>query len=99
LFSSDLVLDPDARTQLTDLAPLNNGLGVWPFCPCGTDVTGVQWAMGWGQVVNSGGALAYPAEHVAVMAYLQPEGPRATETMPDLAETLLTVLPGRTSGT
>lgn len=99
LFSSDLVLDPDARKQLTDLAPLNNGLGVWPFCPCGTDVTGVQWAMGWGQVVNSGGALAYPAEHVAVMAYLQPEGPRATETMPDLAETLLTVLPGRTSGT
>ena len=45
--------------------------------------------------MNSGGALAYPAEHVAVMAHLQPEGARATETMPDLAQALLTVLPGR----
>ncbi|WP_432562342.1 serine hydrolase [Kineococcus sp. SYSU DK003] len=95
LFASDLVLDEASRAQLVDLAPLNVGLGVWPFCPCGTATSGTRWATGWGQVVNSGGALAHPAEHVAVMAYLQPEGPRATETMPDLAETLLTVLPGR----
>ncbi|MBB2900465.1 CubicO group peptidase (beta-lactamase class C family)/peptidoglycan/LPS O-acetylase OafA/YrhL [Kineococcus radiotolerans] len=95
LLESDLVLDPAARAELTDLAPLGNGLGIWPSCPCGTDAAGVAWAKGWGQVVNAGGAYAYPAEHVAVAAYLQPEGPRATETMPDLAEALLAVLPGR----
>ena len=95
LTTSDLVLDEASRAQLLDLEPLTTGLGVWPFCPCGTDDDGRAWAQRWGQVVNSGGALSYPEEHVAVMAYLQPEGPRATEVMPDLAEALAAVLPGR----
>ncbi|MEZ0165367.1 serine hydrolase [Kineococcus sp. LSe6-4] len=98
LFSSDLVLTPQARTALVDLQPLGNGLGVWPSCPCGTDPAGQRWAAGWGQSVNAGGAFAFPAEHVAVMGYLQPEGDRALEVAADLATTLATVLPGRAGG-
>ncbi|GAB3452697.1 serine hydrolase [Kineococcus endophyticus] len=98
LFSSDLVLTPQARAELVDLQPLGNGLGVWPSCPCGTDPDGTRWAMGWGQSVNAGGAFALPAEHVAVMGYLQPEGDRALEVAPDLATTLAGVLPGRVGG-
>ena len=54
--------------------------------------------MGWGQSVNAGGAFALPAEHVAVMGYLQPEGDRALEVAADLATTLAGVLPGRVGG-
>lgn len=98
LFSSDLVLTPQARAELVDLQPLGNGLGVWPSCPCGTDPDGTRWAMGWGQSVNAGGAFALPAEHVAVMGYLQPEGDRALEVAADLATTLAAALPGRAGG-
>ncbi|WP_432509500.1 serine hydrolase domain-containing protein [Kineococcus auxinigenes] len=93
LLSSDLVLDAEGRRQLTDLAERGVGLGTWPFCPCGTDEQGRPWAGAWGQTIAAGGAFTRPAERVAVMVHLQPEGERALETAPFLARALFEALP------
>ncbi len=94
LLASDLVLDADGRRQLTDLAERGVGLGTWPFCPCGTDGDGRRWAAAWGQTIAAGGAFTRPAERVAVMVHLQPEGERALEVAPSLGGVLMDALPG-----
>ncbi|WP_432546757.1 serine hydrolase [Kineococcus sp. SYSU DK004] len=95
LVETDAVLTDEARREMLAVDDLTVGTGIWPFCLCGTDDEGRNWAAGWGQLIAAGGAIDYPAERVAVMAYLLPEGQLALDSMPGLAGALLEVLPGR----
>ena len=93
LFLPGRVVTPAFVTALGRLDAHNVGLGLWPLCPCSTDLDGTKRAAAMGQYVGDGGMYTYP-DGMTLVVHIQPPTANSEIALASLGEALRKRLPG-----